>query len=207
MRFIKIAATLLVLMFWIVLVHKEWGGVKLKMLNHFMPGSYEELLRANTVGVPAGPRALEKYTRYFETLTWVMPKSSQGYELLGVCYFYSGKEERALKALQKAVFLNPRFFWSHYNLGILWLKKKDYPAAARSFEAATKLPPTETLTQIFNSRIYQDVLRSGGLGPQELIKDLQTGYQQAAILFKITSQIGGEAGRFDFQSFGGMKIF
>ena len=188
MRYIKLAVTIAFFIFWVVLLQKEFAQVKLRLLNHFMPSSYEELLWVNGGGKEFDPKTLEKYSRYFQTLKWILPKHSEPYELLGVCYYYLGQDEKARKVLEKAVELNSNFFWSRYNLGVFYLKKQDYPRAAGHFKAALGVSPQETMAQIFQSKIYQDILRSNHLTAERLANQLRLGYQQAMIFLKLSSE-------------------
>ncbi|MDY7032646.1 MAG: tetratricopeptide repeat protein [Thermodesulfobacteriota bacterium] len=49
--------------------------------------------------------------------------------------------ERAKSLLQRSVKLNPKNIQSHFNMGLLYVRLKDYPHAIRSFRAVMKLNP------------------------------------------------------------------
>ena len=188
MRVIKLVFTLAIIIFWIALIQKEWGHLKLRMLNHFMPDSYEALNQMNNNPSEIDRKALARYTNYFRIITWVMPERSDGFELLGVCYYYLGKEAEARRALEKAIDFNPRFFWSHYNLGVLFYKRREFPQAAQAFKRALKASPQETFGHLLESKIYRDILRYNQflkILPDEQFK---LAYQQVLILEKVLTQ-------------------
>lgn len=88
---------------------------------------------AESNGKNNGSVLLRRGLRYYKTLIAVFPTSSLAHGLLGYCYYYLGKQEKAVDAFLMAAKKEPRFYWHQYNLAVIYYNRKDYGRAAEYF--------------------------------------------------------------------------
>ena len=55
--------------------------------------------------------------------------SAKNYNAIGIIYMKTDRENRAVKNFKKAVKINPQFSDAYYNLGLIYIKKKNYRQA------------------------------------------------------------------------------
>lgn len=94
---------------------------------------------------PSGPKALlqgeellkkgqaRDAVKKMERAVKYMPNNPLAWNYLGVALHSSGRPEEALSAYQKASALNPQMDVLYYNLGCLYLDRKNYQIAIHSF--------------------------------------------------------------------------
>jgi len=94
---------------------------------------------------PSGPKALlqgeellkkgqtREAVKKMERAVKYMPNNPLAWNYLGVALHSSGRPEEALSAYQKATALNPHMDILYYNLGCLYLDRKNYQIAIHSF--------------------------------------------------------------------------
>lgn len=94
---------------------------------------------------PSGPKALlqgeellkkgqaRNAVKKMERAVKYMPNNPLAWNYLGVALHSSGRPEEALSAYQKASALNPQMDVLYYNLGCLYLDRKNYQIAIHSF--------------------------------------------------------------------------
>lgn len=94
---------------------------------------------------PSGPKALlqgeellkkgqtREAIKKMERAVKYMPNNPLAWNYLGVALHSSGRTEEALNAYQKASALNPHMDVLYYNLGCLYLDRKNYQIAIHSF--------------------------------------------------------------------------
>jgi tetratricopeptide (TPR) repeat protein len=123
---------------------------------------------------------IQGYIIYYKQVNAYKP-TAEAYGMLGFFEHLLGKREAALVSYQKAVRLNPHFFWFHYNLGILYLESGLYQEANASFKNALSLAPQETIDFMFSSKIYHQIIASADLISADtwLANRLDAGYQES----------------------------
>ncbi|MBI4389605.1 MAG: tetratricopeptide repeat protein [Nitrospinae bacterium] len=85
-------------------------------------------------------------------------KDSEGVLLnLALAYRDAGQYDKALKALNKAVAINPRFPPAHYQLALLYLKNKNLELAGRHFDQTIQLDPDSEAAR--SSRQYLELIK------------------------------------------------
>ncbi|VAX35464.1 hypothetical protein MNBD_UNCLBAC01-1747 [hydrothermal vent metagenome] len=117
------------------------------------------------------------YLQYYKTVLKYFPRNAQAYALLGFSYYHLGDYENSIEYYEKALFLDQSFFWTYYNLGIVYLKTKQYGKAFYHFKAALDITPEDTLKKIYFSKIYQQIRTVYDLHYPVEIK-LREGYQK-----------------------------
>ena len=113
----------------------------LRTLNRLMPPQLSTLNDIVADRKNINQKELSVFQFYFEKVTELMPQMADAFGLYGFCSYYLGKHKKAITAYQKAIELNPAFFWFYHNLGIIYFKEGRYEEAARMFEAALGTKP------------------------------------------------------------------
>src|SRR6185436_367433 len=103
-------------------------------------------------------KALKEYANYYEKITRYLPHQREAYVFLGFCYQYLGKIPEAAQAFQQAIQLDPNFFWSYYNLGVILFNKGDYKGASQLFKRALEVDIKQTLQTMSQSYIYLEIM-------------------------------------------------
>lgn len=175
----------------------DQNKMRMRILSHRMiPLEY---LLSLTEGQETPRREkLEEYVDYYQTVVDYVPHLAEGYGLLGLCYYYLGEEERARDLLERAVQLNPQYFWFHYNLGVMHYQNKDFSGAAESFKKALAVRPQWSVYLIYSSRLLSHIRDEQGvkvvLDPsdqetaQRIRQNLRDGYTKARELLVVSQQ-------------------
>ena len=133
---------------------------KVTTLNYFIP-SFDYLVEfIEQPGIFKKERlhSYNGYIDYYERVIDLYPTMAEGYGMLGFLYFQDGDLPKARQAYEKAIVLNPGFFWLHYDLGILYCKDRQYRSAETEFKRALVLAPENSLKFIVHSKIYQQII-------------------------------------------------
>lgn len=99
-----------------------------------------------------------EYLRYYEKLIEHFPNKADAYGMIGYFKNQLGQVDEALKAYEKSVEINPNFFWTRFNLGVLYYQQGDYPSASRHLQTALRLDPDQTIAAIEVSKnVYRPI--------------------------------------------------
>ncbi|OGX27602.1 MAG: hypothetical protein A2787_02630 [Omnitrophica WOR_2 bacterium RIFCSPHIGHO2_01_FULL_48_9] len=173
---------------------KVESKAKLVMLNMMMPASYEGLMQFVQSDRKSGSGALTPYADYYARVVEYIPQRADGYAMLGFCYYYEGQGAKAAVLYQKAIQLNPDFFWAFYNLGVIYFNQGEYAKANMLFKKALSLKPEATFKFIFSSKIYQDILRMTALSPGIIERNFKAGYANCYKLLQLSERYAGHSG-------------
>ena len=66
---------------------------------------------------------------------------TEAYSNLAACYYEMGKDEEAVEIYKRLINIKPEIAVNYYNLGILYVFKKDYDNAIKYFKQAIRLQP------------------------------------------------------------------
>lgn len=136
---------------------------------------------------------LNESVKYYETISDYFPQMAQAEHMLGLCYYFLGETQKALIAQQKAVALEPQYFWAWYDLGLMYYRQGEFVKSAESFRRALNVSPTATVKIIESSRIFSEILRSVALADVVSAQSLEQGYADAARLLKASvSRLQGQ---------------
>ncbi len=114
--------------------------------------------------------------RYYQEVLKKNYSSAQFYHNMGFCYYYLQDYRQAQTVWEKALTMNPRLYFSAYDLGLMAFKAKDYSKATTYFsQVITRLPQTFqyyahlgsmlkksgkdkalTAVMVLNQQVYQD---------------------------------------------------
>lgn len=107
---------------------------------------------------------------------------AEAYGMLGFCYERLGQSSQAVNAYQKAIALNPDYFWPYFNLGIMAYKQSQYTQAANYFHQALGLEPIKTIVLLSRSKVYNDVRLSQEVGSYDYLQGLKEGQTEGYML-------------------------
>jgi len=154
------------------------------ILNNVKPRSMTDLVEAVINDKKFDQKTIKRYIYYCQKIVEFMPHRSDAHGLLGFCYYHIGKKQEAIKSYEKALSLNPHFFWFYYNLGLIHLEQGQYEKTEELFKKALSSKPETTLLFIYQSkRLYLPISsiiksRLNILPPDQL----HNGYRRCALL-------------------------
>ncbi len=70
------------------------------------------------------------------------PDYSDGFYLLGNAYYADDQRDRAIESYRRCLELSPRFVKARYNLGLMYVKKKDKAGAMDQYNSLLALDQT-----------------------------------------------------------------
>ncbi|MCC6758701.1 MAG: tetratricopeptide repeat protein [Candidatus Omnitrophica bacterium] len=147
-------------------------------INHYRPdlAVWKEFILD---GKPLDKGFLKDSVQYYQTISTYVPQIAEPQYMLGLCYALSDDVPAALAAQEKAALMEPRFFWSWYNLGVLYYRQGEFAKSGQAFRKALTVPPQATVKIMGSSKIYEEVLRA--MGPERSVAGthLQQGYRDA----------------------------
>ena len=153
--------------------------VHLKILNRFRPESFDYLVQTYRDGKAFDQKKLEAYAFYYQKVTEYIPNRADAYGLLGFCYYHLDKKKEAIAAYEKAIEMNPNFFWFRYNLSMIYFKAGQYKEAYEVLKKAVKTSPQATLKYIqWSKRIYVPLIVIQIRLGYSVEKDLKNGYRE-----------------------------
>jgi tetratricopeptide (TPR) repeat protein len=140
--------------------------------------------------------SLKQYGWYYAQIVERAPRSAEAYALLGFCQFKLNDIKAAYESYQRAVELNPDFFWLHYNLGLIYYKIGHFKEAADAFHQALRTDPQTTVRRVLSSKIYQQIVAGAEDFNYPLDVSLRQGYIDALYFEGMSLQAMGleEAG-------------
>ncbi|OGX33197.1 MAG: hypothetical protein A2787_02575 [Omnitrophica WOR_2 bacterium RIFCSPHIGHO2_01_FULL_48_9] len=157
---------------------------RLNTLNNYMPASYQPLLEfVESHGAKNNGKIQNHYVDYYEKIVEFMPQNADAHALLGFCYYHLAEPQKAIAAYQKAVALNPQFFWSAYSLGVIYFQNQKYPQASAVLSSAISSSVDATLTLLYRSRVYQPLI---AIADKDLPSRLRKGYENAYVLLVLS---------------------
>ena len=109
-------------------------------------------------------------------------QEAEAWGMLGFCYDRLGNQPQAIESYQKAISLNPDYFWPYYDLGVILYKQAQYTQAESYLTQALEQDPVKTLVLLSRSKVYNDVNLSRQKGPLNYIQELEGGRKEAYIL-------------------------
>jgi tetratricopeptide (TPR) repeat protein len=122
---------------------------------------------------------IDVYIKYYQQLLNTFPRTPNAYYVLGVLQFYLGENQEAAYSLMKSAKLLPDFFWTQYNLGVIYFQRQDYAAAIESLQNALRVDYKTNLEIMGHSSIFTHIIASSkdmNARIEELKVSLREGY-------------------------------
>ncbi|MGE0268235.1 MAG: tetratricopeptide repeat protein [Candidatus Omnitrophota bacterium] len=150
---------------------------KLRTLNRLMP-PLTDLIKSDLTGQTLEDEQIDKYLFYYTKVSDYIPKNADGFYMEGYCLARKNLLDRAVKAYKRSIELNPQFFWSHYNLGQVYLKLNRKELALESFQRALNIKPESTLKVMLASKVFQQLLAQLDRPQEVLPNNLKMAYKE-----------------------------
>ena len=180
-------------------LRKDFQKVQLRVLNSYIPRSYDCLIALIQDNGTCDERSIRQYIRYYQIVAFSLPKRDEAYGMLGFCYHHLGKTKEAVEYYRKATTLNPYYFWHHYNLGLIFYNAGHYQEAEKSFKNAVELGAEGTLKMTVSSKVYRDILGRMRKVDYSLQEQLISGYRGAyQLLILIDEQANNFPGMYSY---------
>ena len=128
-------------------------GVKYKILDELRP-PLDYLVLLSDGKIDPERERFAGYLRYYRLAAEVLPNNADIQGFLGFCYYHLGDLDRAAAHHEKALKLNPHFFWHGYNLGVMAYNRGDYAAAIKFFKQALNVDRKFTMLALSQSFVY-----------------------------------------------------
>jgi len=129
-----------------------------KALNALKPILFTYLAEYSVTHEGFDKKQFKDYLRYFKKIVKYMPRKADAHGMLGYCQYYLGDKKKAVQAYQQASKINSRYFWFHFNLGVIYYEMNDYKKSIISFKKALLTGTGNSETFIKTSKIFQAIL-------------------------------------------------
>ncbi|VAW19706.1 hypothetical protein MNBD_BACTEROID05-670, partial [hydrothermal vent metagenome] len=137
---------------------------RLKVLNRLRPETLDFLVdpvqfaKKYSLSDNQIRQRTEQYAFYYKKVAQYMPSRADAQGLAGYSAMLLGKEEEAIRFYEKAVANSGSFFWSHYNLAVLYFNQGRYEKVIPLLNKVIAVSPQGSVQFIKKSmRIYLPV--------------------------------------------------
>jgi len=110
------------------------------------------------------------FKTYYQKAVDLFPDSDAAHYLLGFCEYYLGNSPKAAMEFEKSLKLNPRFFWSYYNLATIYAQEGQLPKSKELIRQASLLNMQENLDILRQDYFYRQIW-SYTSNPQLMLED------------------------------------
>ena len=148
----------------------NWQKVELTHLDLLRPETFRYICEA------PDKNRLKLYQVYFEHAARYKGESMpELYSLLAFCYYKQGKVVEAQKTYEKALKIDPSFFWNYYNLGLIYFKQGHSQEALELFKKANELDLRLSISHLLLSvNVFLPIFRDCGMpSPKNLWQHMQ----------------------------------
>ena len=76
-------------------------------------------------------REIQEFVIFYKQVCRYMSDNAEAYGMLGFFYHFLNQDSKAIEFYKKSIELKPKFFWFHYDLGVLYLQKGSFAQAER----------------------------------------------------------------------------
>ncbi len=151
--------------------------------------TFDALFQFSQIKNNLKPSQWSEYLAYYNTITKALPNMAESYLFAGYCYFYGNNDQtKAIQFLEFSAQLSPSFFWTYYDLAVLFLNKNLYKEASIVLSFAVNLPPEEALNVMLTSKIYSDFFALIS-SKKQILLNLKQGYETASILLPLSIRL------------------
>lgn len=99
-------------------------------------------------------RHFDEFVHFYEQLLEYMPYTADAFGMLGFVHYHMGNKDKALAAYQRAIELNPLYFWFYYNKGFVHFERGEYTQALGLFRDAMSTSPDTAMSFIYMSKVF-----------------------------------------------------
>jgi tetratricopeptide (TPR) repeat protein len=155
--------------------------VMLANLNSLRPESLNKLAQLTLSGRPVTASELSGFNRYFAMVVKLYPTRADAHGLLGYTEFHGGDLDSAQQSYERSVYLQPGFFWTNFNLGVVYFQQGDFVRSSQLLVRALACDTAEALAFILESRrLYLPSVHAQGLkSNQDIVQQINQAKVQA----------------------------
>lgn len=122
------------------------------------------------------------FSQYYGKAVEMFPANDAGHFLLGYCEYYSGDINSARGQFEESLKINPYFFWSYYNLGVIYFQQGDFFKSAEALNKGLSVKKESTLEILRQGAFYGQIWQYIANPQQIAARDLDEGQEDAALL-------------------------
>jgi len=143
------------------------AGAKNRVLGYQTP-DFESLAKNIFTEYNFTPYDIEKYRLTGSELPYLsfyqqgaefFPDLFEMHYFKGICYLWLGQLDKAKASLERSLELNPSFFWTYYNLALIYLKAEQPIPALKMLSFAKQIPLEPTEEAIHTVQAFQIIWR------------------------------------------------
>jgi len=168
-------------------------NAKFKTLNYFMPSFVQLAEFAKTANSNSNTFNPNVYLNYYNRIVEFFPSISDAYDMLGFCYYHLGELDKAVANYETAASINSNYFWTYYNLGIIYLKMGNSSKALINFNKGLQANPEVTLKTIAGSKVYQQIISGLKETKYSFSDSLKSGYARCHFLLSFCREFEKKA--------------
>jgi tetratricopeptide (TPR) repeat protein len=125
------------------------------------------------------------FSLYYGKAVEMFPENDAGHYLLGYCAYYSGDQNSARRQFEESMKINPYFFWSYYNLGVIYFQQGDFLKSAEVLNKGLSIKKEFTLEILRQGAFYGQIWQYLANPPQISGRNLDEGQEDAAFLLAV----------------------
>jgi len=122
------------------------------------------------------------FSLYYGKAVEMFPENDTVHFLSGYCEYYAGDINSARGQFEESMKINPYFFWSYYDLGVIYYQQGDLLKSAEVLGKALSLKKDFTLDILHQGAFYGQIWQYIVNPPQILGRNLDEGQEDAAFL-------------------------
>ena len=134
------------------------------------------------------------FRTYYQKVVEMFPDNDAAHFLLGYCEYYKGEPSTACAQYEKSIGLNQAFFWTYYNLGVIYFQQGDFLKSAEIVTKAFGLKDETTLEILHQGPFYAQIWSHLDNPSQVSARNLNEGKKDALFLLAVDLV---KAGHFD----------
>lgn len=132
-------------------------------LEQLQPRSMDSFVESLKNATDFPKYKLKGYVSYYQKILEYFPNKqpdpADTLGILGYFYFRLDDSYKSIKHYQKALEINPRFFWFDYNLGLIYRKNNEYERSIESLQKAAQQNIKQSTAYIMQSQwVYLPII-------------------------------------------------
>jgi tetratricopeptide (TPR) repeat protein len=151
---------------------------KMHRIDRFKPHFSYILELSNQTKLPDQVQ-LRRYIQYYKYIQKQNMQDQAMKSIMAFCYFYQGQTNKAQELYLNDINSNPDFFWTYYNLGVIYLSQKNLEKSKEAFQKAISLNPNASMQHIYSAKSYFQIILSNKIPPAYIAESLNLGHQRS----------------------------
>jgi tetratricopeptide (TPR) repeat protein len=119
---------------------------------------------------------------YYQKTVDLFPDNGAAHYLLGFCEYYMGNQDVAVTQFEKSVEADPYFFWSYYNLGVIYFQQGKLRKSVEIMTKALSLSNEITLAIINRDSLFHQIWHKVANPSEVLERNVEEGQKDAVLV-------------------------